>query len=164
MKVHLISTNTFPSDQGLRTLSACLKREGHEVKLVFLPLPEDYSIEYPPEVLDRVEGVAKGSGLVGIAAYASTTKRAEQLISRFQPKGIPVVWGGPHPTFFPSECFKHCDIICIGEAEDAIIELAKRLENHEEISQVKNLWVRADGQEYKNDVRPPVHDLDRLAH
>ena len=44
MKITLIPTSTFPADQGLRSLSACLKREGHVAKLVFLPLPAHYSI------------------------------------------------------------------------------------------------------------------------
>src|SRR3989338_4847314 len=113
MKITLISTSTFPADQGLRTLSACLKREGHNVNIIFLPYSEDYSHVYPKEVLDQIKDISKDSGLIGLNAMASTSARAIQLIQVFKSLNIPIVWGGPHPTFFPKDCFKHCDIIWI---------------------------------------------------
>jgi len=164
MKITLISTSTFPADQGLRTLSACLKREGHKVNIIFLPYSEDYSHVYPKEVLDQIKDISKDSGLIGLNAMASTSARAIQLIQVFKSLNIPVVWGGPHPTFFPKDCFKHCDIICIGEAEDVFIELAYKFENKKDITSIKNLWIRQNGKEYKNDVRPAPVDLDVLAH
>ena len=164
MKITLISTSTYPADQGLRTLSACLKRAKHDVKMIFLPYSEDYSKLYPIEVLEQLKSCTKDSSLIGINAMASTSERAKQIISMFKSINIPVIWGGPHPTFFPEECFKICDIICIGEAEDAFIELADKLEKKQSISKIKNLWVRQDSNEHKNEVRPAQKDLDVLAH
>ena len=46
MEVTLISTSTYPSDQGIRTLSSILKKEGHKVNLIFMSLSEDYSKNY----------------------------------------------------------------------------------------------------------------------
>ena len=165
MKISLLSTSTFPADQGLRTLSACLKREGHEVKMVFLTLPEnDYSSIYKKSVLDQLDKIVEGSGLIGITAMSSTSTRAKQLIKHYQAKGMPVVWGGAAPTFFPQKCFESCDIIAVGEAEEALLELAKKIENKEPITDIKNLYVRLNGKEFKNPVRSPIHDLDELAH
>jgi len=166
MKISLLSTSTFPADQGLRTLSACLKREGHEVKMIFLTLPEnDYSLTYSKPVLDQSDKVVEGSGLIGITAMSSTSTRARQLIEYYQNKKIPVVWGGAAPTFYPEKCFKFCNIVAIGEAEEALIELAGELEKGKDITQIKNLYVRAnDGKEFKNPVRSPIQNLDELAH
>ena len=164
MKITLISTSTFPADQGLRTVSACLKRAGHKVKMIFLPLVEDYSRYYPKTVMRQLKDKTEDNGLIGISAMESTSGRAQQLIKMYKHLEIPVIWGGPHPTFFPEKCFKECDVICVGEAEDAIIELANKIEKKESIKDVKNLWVRENGKEYKNDVRKPVEDLDDLAH
>ena len=166
MKIHLISTNTFPSDQGLRTLSSCLKREGHDVKMVFLPLGTwDYDVVYDKDVLEILKNEVKDTKLIGINAMASTRKRAEQLIKFFEGMDIPVVWGGPHPTFFPDKAFEACDIVCVGEAEEAFIELANRLERGEDITKIKNFYIRKEGKEYKNNVRDIEHkDLDWLAH
>ena len=61
MKVCLISTSTFPSDQGLRTLSACLERAGHEVLMIFLPLVEDYMRRYTSRELKEIFEKAKDS-------------------------------------------------------------------------------------------------------
>ena len=160
MKIILISTSTFPADQGLRTLSACLKREGHNVKILFLPLDENYSNIYPENILKQVKTESCSAGLIGISAMESTTKRAIQLISMYKSMNVPAVWGGAHPTFFPDKCFQFCDIVCVGEAEDAIIELAKKLENNGEITNIKNLYVRVDGNEYRNPVRPAIVYLD----
>lgn len=164
MKITLISTSTFPADQGLRTISACLKEAGHDVKIIFLPLPEDYSIQYPQDVLNQVKAAASGSKLIGINAMASTNERAQQLIDMFKEMSVPVIWGGPHPTFFPEKCFEMCDIIAVGEAEEAFVELANKIEKNENISDIKNLYVRASGKEFKNPVRPAAEDLDVYPH
>ena len=112
MKISLLSTSTFPADQGLRTLSACLKREGHEVRMVFLTLPEnDYSLVYSKSVLEQLDKVLENSGLIGITAMSSTSTRAKQLIDYFQAKNIPVVWGGAAPTFYPEKSFQSFNIL-----------------------------------------------------
>ncbi len=164
MRIALLSTSTFPADQGLRTISSYLKSKGHKVNMMFLPLPEDYSMMYPEEVLAQVEAQVKDAQLIGINAYASTNDRAIQLISLGKKLNIPVVWGGPHPTFFPENCFKFCDLIAVGEAEDAFVELANNLEQKKDITKIQNVWVRKDGKEFKNHVRAPIHDLDILPH
>ncbi len=164
MRVTLLSTSTFPSDQGLRTLSACLEREGHEVLLIFLPLVEDYTRRYSEKELKQVEEKAKNSDLVGIGSMESTTGRAKQLIDLFQKKRVPVVWGGPHATFFPEKCFELCDIIAVGEAEEALVELANKMGKNENITKIQNLWIRKNGKEYRNPVRSPANNLDVLAH
>ena len=164
MKIGLISTSTFPADQGLRTLSACLKREGHKVKMFFLPMEEDYTKVYSKNVLEQLKRETKDFGLIGITAMASTRRRAKQLIDMYKSLGIPVVWGGAHPTFYPEDCFKVCDMIAVGEAEEALIELADKIEKGKDITKTANIWLRKDGKEYKNDVRAPAKDLDWLAH
>ena len=163
MKITLISTSTFPSDQGLRTLSACLERAGHEVLMIFLPLVEDYMRRYAKNELQAIWEKTKNSELVGIGSMESTTGRAKQLLDMYQKNNIPIVWGGPHPTFFPEKCFDMCDLICVGEAEEALVELANTMDKNQPITNLKNFWVRQDGKEYKNPVRPPANDLDILA-
>src|SRR3989344_3473782 len=159
MKVTLISTSTFPSDQGLRTLSACLEREGHGVLMIFLPLVEDYMRKYSESELNEIWEKAKNSELVGIGSMESTTGRAKQLIDLFQKRNVPVLWGGPHATFFPEKCFEIGDMIVVGEAEDAIIEIANKMSKGEDLTKILNLWVRKDGKEHRNPVRAPANNL-----
>jgi len=165
MKITLLSTSITPADQGLRTLSACLKIKGHKVKLIFLPLQEnDYSTTYSQDIMNQLDKEIEGSKLIGIGAMSSTSTRALHLTEHYQKKGIHVVWGGPGPTFFPEKCFKKCNIIALGECEQALVELADKIEKNKDITKIKNLWVKKAGKEYKNDVRPLLGDLDKLAH
>jgi len=131
MKIVLISTSTYPSDQGLRTISSCLKREGYDVKMVFMPMAEDYSLEYSGSVLQQLKDICSDAKLVGISAYASTSVRAEQLINYLKQLNVPIVWGGPHATISPDMCIKQSDIVCRGEGEYAILELLEHLSSGE---------------------------------
>ena len=47
MKISLISTSTYPGDQGLRYISSSLKKKGHKVKMIFMVDKENYSKKNP---------------------------------------------------------------------------------------------------------------------
>ncbi len=144
MRITLISPATFPSDQGIRTISSVLKKEGHEVKLVFMSLSEDYSRNYNLSELVRLLRLCKGSGLIGINSFASTSQRTSRIIS-FLKKNlqVPIVYGGVHATISPEDCIKVADIVCVGEGEEAITDLAKAVEKGKTFEKIKNLWVKS---------------------
>lgn len=161
MKITLISTSTFPSDQGIRTISSVLKKAGHEVKLVFMTLSEDYSVNYSLSELRQLEKIAKGSRLIGVASYASTAKRAADIISYLRKLNMPIVYGGVHPTISPEEAIKHSDIVCVGEGEEAVVELAGAIEKNKSIGKIKNLWIKKD-KIIKNPVRNIIDNIDSI--
>jgi radical SAM superfamily enzyme YgiQ (UPF0313 family) len=74
------------------------------------------------------------------------------------------ICGGYHPTFAPEETIAHptMDIICRGEGEYALLEFLNALENGEDYTAIKNLWVKKDGEIYKNEIRPLIENLDSL--
>ena len=162
MKITLISTATFPSDQGIRTISSLLKKAGHEVKIIFLAYSEDYKRLYPENVLDSVLSICKNSDMIGINSFASTAPRAIQVIDKIRSLDKPLVWGGIHATISPEDCLKHCDIVCVGEGEWAMLDLAFAIDKKKDFSKIKNLWVRKNGKIIKNPVRPLIDDLDSL--
>lgn len=163
MKVTLISTSTFPSDQGIRTISSVLKKEGYEVKIVFMSLSEDYSKNYNLLELNQLLRFCKDSKLIGINSFASTSQRASRIIS-FLKKNlkVPIVYGGVHATIAPEDCIKIADIICLGEGEEAIIDLAKAIEKEKNFDKIKNLWIRKGEKIIKNPVRNLIDNLDSL--
>jgi len=164
MDVTLISTSTYPSDQGIRTISSVLKKAGYNVRVVFMTLSEDYSKNYTLSELNQLLKLCKESKLIGINSYASTAHRASRIIF-FLKKNlhVPIVYGGVHATIFPEECIKISDIICIGEGEGAIIDLAKAIEKKKSFGKIKNLWVKKeDNTIAKNPVRNLIDDLDSL--
>ena len=162
MKVTLISTSTYPSDQGIRTISAVLKKEGHEVKIVFMTKSEDYSKNYTLSELLQLERICKESDLIGINSFASTAKRAARIISFLKRLNIPLVYGGVHATISPEKCITDADIVCVGEGEEAIVDLVNAIEKSKDYSQIKNLWVRKEDKIIKNPVRDIIDNLDAL--
>ena len=79
---------------------------------------------------------------------------------------IPVIAGGVFPTFAPEICIKDSlvDIVCVGEGENALLDLCKKIKNNESYDDVTNCWVKTLGPEYlknrniikKNPITKPV--------
>ncbi|MBM3214083.1 B12-binding domain-containing radical SAM protein [Candidatus Poribacteria bacterium] len=58
--------------------------------------------------------------LVGVSFMTFNAPRAYEIGDRFRAKGIPVIFGGFHPSFLPEEAIQHADSVCIGEAESNV--------------------------------------------
>ena len=72
---------------------------------------------------------------------------------------VPVVAGGVFATFAPEICIKEelVDLVCVGEGENALIDLCGRIEKKHEYTDVTNLWVKVDGKIVrKNSISKPV--------
>ncbi len=72
---------------------------------------------------------------------------------------IPVVAGGVFPTFAPEICIKYdlVDLVCVGEGENALIDLCNKIENKKSYTNVTNLWIKKDGKIIKkNTISNPV--------
>ena len=79
---------------------------------------------------------------------------------------VPVIAGGVFPTFAPDLCIKDelIDVVCVGEGENALIDLCKKIQNKENYDDVTNCWVKTIGPEYlknrniikKNPISKPV--------
>ena len=72
---------------------------------------------------------------------------------------IPVVAGGVFPTFAPEICIKYdlVDLVCVGEGENALIDLCNKIENKKPYTDVTNLWVKKDAKIIKkNTISNPV--------
>ncbi len=160
MKISLISTSTFPSDQGIRTISSVLKKAGHDVKLIFMTLSENYSKNYTKLELLQLSKIVKDSKLIGISSYASTARRAYQISNFLKNKfEIPIIHGGVHATISPEKAIKHSDMVCVGEGEGAIVELANSIENNGSVDKIKNLWINKNTESGKKTIKNPVRNL-----
>tara|TARA_B100001123_G_C15264251_1_gene1007808 strand:- start:79 stop:1695 length:1617 start_codon:yes stop_codon:yes gene_type:complete len=71
---------------------------------------------------------------------------------------VPVIAGGVFPTFAPDICIKYdlVDMLCVGEGENALIDLCKKIQNKEDYSNVTNLWIKKEGEIIKNSISNPV--------
>jgi len=82
------------------------------------------------------------------AAFSVMTLQAGQAlkISRIIKEINPackIIWGGPHPTFFPEQTIKSdlIDIVCAGEGEETIYEIA----SYRNLSEISGILYKKDG-------------------
>ena len=78
---------------------------------------------------------------------------------------IPTIAGGVHATVAPmdviaEDCF---DMVCVGEGEHVIMDIAERIDQKRDFKAIKNLWVKLDNKTIeRNAVRPYEQNLDIL--
>lgn len=139
---------------GIECISAVLKKHGHKVDVFVLGTDKGDVIEYLKK--SKPDMVAFSISSTDYRWSLNAARRTKKEL------GLLTVFGGPHPTYFP-EFIKHplVDIICMGEGEYAMLELADRLDQGKDITRIKNLWVKKRGRIYRNPLRPLV-DLNEL--
>jgi radical SAM superfamily enzyme YgiQ (UPF0313 family) len=140
--------------------------------MVFLPHAEEVEpmpglkrrFRYCPEVLDELTDLCQGSDLIGIGLSTLHFPRAAQITGHLKKAlAAPIIWGGIHPTLNPEECLKHADMVCVGEGENTMMELASRLEKGISFHNIRNLWLLDDtGKLISNPLNPLIQDLDSL--
>jgi anaerobic magnesium-protoporphyrin IX monomethyl ester cyclase len=156
------------SSIGLRYMASVLDQKGFDVSLVFFK-DKDIALdlmERPSEreyelLVELVSGLAPD--FIGMGVRSPFLLIAQEITSRLQRKlGRPVVWGATHPTVVPDDSIRHADIICLGEGEQAILELAEARRQAGTRTDIQNLWFRENGQVIRNPIRPLWADLDSL--
>lgn len=142
---------------GTMMLSACLKRSGHECGVAFGNSIGDFR----RRILREAPEIIAFSLMSGLHLWANEmTRQIRRLPLLRRPY---VIYGGPHPTFFPDILeTSDADAICVGEGEQAIVELADCIDRGEPPTAVSNLHVKVDGRIVANPVRPLLTDLDAL--
>ena len=170
-KVGLISPYSNLSAIGLRYISASLRAAGWSARLIFLPDQDElfYRAKHPPQhystfVLDQVCDLCADLDLVGITVMSNYFGRARSLTQAIHERlSIPVIWGGIHPTVKPEESLGWADFVCVGEGEEAIVELVRSLEAGQNGTNIPNIWTKdAQGQIIANPSRPIYRDMDDL--
>jgi len=156
MKVLFIQENALSESLGLCSLSACLKQSGHECDLLLA--------SHAKNLYGAV--AAYRPDLIGFTVFTGMHKSLFSLIRELKRQfKVPVVLGGPHPTFYPHECFEECheiDMVCRGEGEQALLGLVNALRDGTDYTNIPGLWVRKDGRVVDNSIALLNVDVDRL--
>ena len=139
---------------GPMYISALLKKHGHRCRLIIVSEHKDYLDEireYDPDIIAF-------STMTGPHKWVlETAEKVKTIVDK------PVILGGAHPTFFPEIINDpSVDIVCMGEGEYAALELADKIDKGEDISGIKNLWIKKEGKIIRNELRPLIRDLDEL--
>lgn len=191
IRVLLVLANSFMDNLiplGISLLSASLKNAGHEVKLfdtTFYKTREITGDEVRVETLqvkstnladfgifpkksDIIEDFIKlinefKPDLIGVSVVESTYSIGLELLNSIKGLNLPKIMGGIHVTFSPQEVIKEPSVsmICIGEGEKAVVELANRIRDRRDYKDIPNIWVKKEGRVYKNSIGP-LAELDDL--
>lgn len=153
MKILFISYSGFVSF-GMMQLSSVLKKAGFGVSLIVSRNDKELIREIK-QIQPNLIGFSCTTGVHNWAI-----DKAKVIKKKFN---IPIIMGGPHPTFYPNVINEEgVDMICIGEGEEALLELMNKMKKNENITNIKNIWVKRDGKIFKNPLRPLIQDLDSL--
>jgi radical SAM superfamily enzyme YgiQ (UPF0313 family) len=78
--------------------------------------PDNVETSFYDERLEPIPIDAE-TDLVAMTVETYTARRAYQIAAQYRELGIPVVFGGYHPTFLPDEALQHADAVVQGDAE-----------------------------------------------
>jgi len=172
VKVTLISPYPDVTNYGIRTLSGMLKQHGHQTQMIFMPdfagdgeyaHVERTEDRYAASVIDKMIELCKDSDLVGVTLMTHYFDSAKQITREIKERlGIPVIWGGFHPSVRPDESIRWADYVAIGDAEDLILQLIEKLEagKGDELHDIKSLIWRKGDTVVRNMVGSLEQDLD----
>jgi radical SAM superfamily enzyme YgiQ (UPF0313 family) len=147
---------------GISYIATILKNAGHEVDFQVMLNDFDYR-QIAHDFVNRFHP--------SIICFTTVTtqfhyvKEMARNIREADPS-VYVVLGGAYCILSPDEVIVggHFDAVCVGEGEDAIIEVVKMLENGKKPSRIGNMWFyeRDTGAIEKNANRPFIAELDSL--
>jgi len=162
VNVLLVTLQQTLDVMGLKYIHQYLLENGHRSVLLHLPRfrPENERDRLAVEAFVR----EVCPGLVGVSLMAVEHKGAKVLTAQLRRAlpGVPIVWGGIHPTTAPEVCLEHADYVCLGEGERATLDMANALDHGESLREVRNLCYRENGQVKANPLHPLIKDLDAL--
>jgi radical SAM superfamily enzyme YgiQ (UPF0313 family) len=95
--------------------------------------------------------------ILGVTANSIEFEKFEELIDGIEllnPKPF-VIIGGVHPTVAPEEVIKnsYVDALCRGEGEEAWEEFLVRFINNQDLTNVKNIWIKTESGIKRNPIR-----------
>jgi radical SAM superfamily enzyme YgiQ (UPF0313 family) len=175
MKILLIALGRYNLDPyGLRIISSYLKKHGYQVEMLLLPFStwEEHSFseklfdeEKIRKQVDTINDfiVGRKPDLVGLSVLTNFFEHAAVITDELKKKSnVPIIWGCTHATVDPEGCLEHADMVCVGEGEDAILELVERIAADQPYDNIQNIWVKQNGNIIRNPMRLMEQDLDRF--
>ncbi|MFH1415712.1 MAG: radical SAM protein [Elusimicrobiota bacterium] len=176
----IILISIFSIDFGIRSISSFLKIHGYQTEIIFynkvryaegflyndfltnrLLRHQVYSKQDIDLLISRLK--ERDPAIVGLSVSSTHMQTAKHITSEIKKQiDCIVVWGGIHAIIAPDECIRYADIVCTGEGEYPMLELADKVKEGKPISGIKNLWIKKDTEIEKNRMRPLVQDLDTL--
>ena len=139
---------------GVMYISAILKKHGHFTDVVIANKSSEIIKELKKLRPDIVAFPCLTSSYKWNISIANDIKKEMSCL---------ILFGGIHASANPEIINEtSIDVVCRGEGEYPVLELAEAISGKASIAGIKNLWVKDNGQIYRNELRPLIEDLDEL--
>jgi len=164
LRVILLNPPTAaPSSEPLLNLgylAAVLRGRGHDVRIVDGTAPHTCKSQ---EEIRRII-IDYRPDFIGITLTITYVPASYDFIKGLRDLHIPIVLGGPHPNACPQEALDNGgDIVCIGEGEETIVELAEYFQGQCELKTVNGICFKDEqGRVIFTKTRQFIQDLDIL--
>ena len=97
--------------------------------------------------------------IIAVSCTETTFLRAIKMIDATNDLNVKNIFGGVFPTFAPELVleYENVDMVCVGEGENAMIDLANSISNDEPTFDITNVWFKIkDNVIHKNSISRPV--------
>lgn len=96
--------------------------------------------------------------LIAITLVEDTFELGMSLLDSIKEYNALVIAGGVFVTFSPDIVIrnKNVDMICVGEGEEALVELCERMNGKRPYTDIPNLWIKQNGKITRNPMRKLV--------
>jgi len=137
---------------GPMYISSMLKKHGHDCRLAIGEEFTDFTSvidEYKPD-------------LIGFSIMTGGQEWAKSMALDIKnTHGLPNLFGGPHPTFFPEFALEEgVDAIVRGEGEDAMLDVMNCVAENRSYSNIPNIVFNDNGTLSETPVRPLPDNID----
>jgi anaerobic magnesium-protoporphyrin IX monomethyl ester cyclase len=166
---------------GLRYIAANLKRSGHHPTIIAFKVANEFDNPVEDEIIhpEFRTGLhanekeiallidllrALRTDVVGMTITSTCRDISALLAGRLKDDGgYPIVWGGADVFFNPNDALEHADVICMGDGEEAMVEIVDALTGGKSLENIKGIWFRSgNGSIAKTEPRPRIQDLDSI--
>lgn len=153
--IHKLFTCMVREPLGMLYVSAALKQAGHQTEVV-----DACSFRKIINTIEKFRPDILAYPIIRTGFHHYYLELNKKIKQNFK---VLSLFGGPHPTYFPEMIEEEgVDGICRGEGEQAMVELADKLEKRISIVETQNWWIKENGKIYKNPVRPLEEDIDKI--
>ena len=158
-------------------------------EIVYLPTQDQESFQFGDQPMRGIMVSQQGVQLTETSAWKKTKqgemKSLIKLLKDFQPDAIgfsslsnsmaemteelrkhfnvPFLWGGTGPTLEPEKSMESADLVCVGEGEEVIVEIAEKLDRKELLTDIAGTWCNLSNGEIQKNPKRPVPDLEKIA-
>lgn len=158
--VTLITNSSPLAEIGIKTLSAYLTEKKIDCKVIYLN--NIVSGKLSNNTKAAILNIAKDSRLIGMSLMTKDFFLFKDLTAFLKENtNSKIIWGGIHPTVKPDEAINYCDFVCVGEGEEPLYLLSKKIKSNS-FTGIPNIVYKKRNKIYKNNVGFLVEDLDKL--